>query len=193
MVACEVEIEAIEEEIKYQRTKIVQGKMSDPEIDTLQSLYRKAIVDHPGDLAGMTTACWAVYYHYISTDEDPQHDFCPDDEDSWCKYQQALATGQDPPSTHTLIPAGYQEAVKKVFKDLCHESLLSRCMLGATQNRNESFKELQYLSIYSATINSINNSATMIPLPLVFGNIAGFSCSPHIQVCPSLQLNMDSS
>ena len=31
----------------------VQRKMLDSEIDTLQSLYRKAIVDHPGDLAGM--------------------------------------------------------------------------------------------------------------------------------------------
>jgi hypothetical protein len=116
--------------------------MTDPEIDNLQSLYRKAIVDHPGDLTGMTTACWAVYYHYISTDEDPQHDFCPDDPGSWCKYQQALAAGEDPPCTHTLIPAAYHVPVKKVFEDLCDESLLSRCLLGATQNRNESFNAL---------------------------------------------------
>ena len=142
MVACDVEIEELEKEIELQRTKTVQRKMLDPEIDTLQSLYRKAIVDHPGDLDGMTTACWAVYYHYISTDEDPQHNFCPDGEDSWCKYQQALATGQDPPSTHTLIPADYREAVGKVFEDLCHESLLSRCLLGATQNRNEAFNAM---------------------------------------------------
>lgn len=50
----------------------------------------------------MTTACWAIYYHYISTDEDLQHDFCPDDSDSWCKYQQAQAAGDDPPHTNTL-------------------------------------------------------------------------------------------
>ena len=142
VVALEVEIEALEKEIEVQRMRTVRGKMMDPEIDTLQSLYRKAIVDHPGDLAGMMTACWAVYYHYISTDEDPQHDFCPDGADSWCKYQQALAIGQEPPSTHTLIPADYREAVGKVFEDLCDESLLSRCLLGATQNRNESFNSL---------------------------------------------------
>ncbi len=87
----------------------------------------------------MTTACWAVYYHYISTDADPQHDFCPDGDDSWCKYQQALASGEDPPSTNTLIPADFREPVRKVFEDLCRESLLGRCLLGATQNRNESF------------------------------------------------------
>ena len=98
VVALEVMIEADEEEIEVERTKTVHGKILDTEIDMLQSLYRKAIVVHPGDLAGMTTACWAVYYHYISTSEDPQHDFCPDGPDSWCKYQQALATDEDPPS-----------------------------------------------------------------------------------------------
>ena len=97
-MALEVMIEADDEEIEVERTKTVHGKILDPEIDMLQSLYRKAIVGHPGDLAGMTTACWAVYYHYISTSEDPQHDFCPDGPDSWCKYQQALATDEDPPS-----------------------------------------------------------------------------------------------
>lgn len=116
--------------------------MTDPEIDTMQSLYRKAIIDHPGDIAGMTTACWAVYYHYISTDEDPQHDFCPDDADSWCKYQQALATGEGPPTTHTLIPASYREPVLRIFTDLCDTSLLTRCLLGATQNSNESFNSM---------------------------------------------------
>ena len=141
VVAAEVEIEALQE-IEDQRMRTVHGKMTDPDIDTLQSLYRKAIVDHPGNLTGMTTACWGVYYHYISTDEDPQHDFCPEGEDSWCKYQQAVATGQTPPHTHTLIPADYREAVEKVFEDLCDESLLSRCLLGATQNRNESFNSL---------------------------------------------------
>ncbi len=142
VVACDVEIEALDAEMVFQRSRTVQGKMTDPDIDNLQSLYRKAIVDHPGDLAGMTTACWAVFHHYASTDQDPQHDFCPDDADSWCKYQQALGTGEDPPPIHTLIPVDYQEAVRKVFVDLCGEPLLSRCLLGATQNRNESFNSL---------------------------------------------------
>ena len=48
----------------------MQRKMLDSEIDTLQSLYRKAIVDHPGDLAGMGGL---LPLHF--------NDFCPDDED----------------------------------------------------------------------------------------------------------------
>ena len=43
---------------------------------------------------------------------------------------------------HTLIPVDYREPVRKVFEDLCDECLLSRCLLGATQNRNESFHSL---------------------------------------------------
>ncbi len=30
-----------------------------------------------GDLEGMGHACWSVYYHTISTDYAPQHDYCP--------------------------------------------------------------------------------------------------------------------
>ncbi len=92
VIVMEVEIEALEGEIVFEKDNMVQAKIKDSDIDRMQSLYRNAIMDHPGDLAGMTTACWAVYYHYISTDEDPQHDFCSD---SWCKYQQALAAGED--------------------------------------------------------------------------------------------------
>ena len=142
VVVLEVEIDALQDEIEALRPRTVVSKLTDPEIDKLQSLYRKAIVDHPGDLTAMTTACWAVYHHYISTDEDPQHDFCPDGESSWCKYQQALARGEDPPATNTLIPADYREDVGKVFEDLCDASLLKRCLLGATQNRNESFHSM---------------------------------------------------
>ena len=142
VVALEVEIDALQDEIEALRPRTVVSKLTDPEIDKLQSLYRKAIVDHPGDLTAMTTACWAVYHHYISTDEDPQHDFCPDGESSWCKYQQALARGEDPPATNTLIPADYREDVGKVFEDLCDASLLKRCLLGATENRNESFHSM---------------------------------------------------
>ena len=40
---------------------------------------------------------------------------------------------------------------------------------------------------------SSTKSLTIIPLPFVFGRMAGRSLSPHIQVCPSLVLKSDSS
>ena len=50
----------------------------------LQQYYGNAIRQHSGDLDGMVEACWAVYYHSISTDNDPQHYCCPKGATSSC-------------------------------------------------------------------------------------------------------------
>ena len=34
---------------------------------------------------------WSAYYHAISTDEEPQHDFCG----NWCFYNQHMVDGND--------------------------------------------------------------------------------------------------
>ena len=56
---------------------------------TLQQYYGNAIREHAGDLEGMIKACWAVFYHTISTDSKPLHDFCPQGVGSWCEFQRA--------------------------------------------------------------------------------------------------------
>lgn len=87
-------------------------------------------------------ACWAVFYHSISTDEKPQHHCCPEGADSWCKFQRALALDQNPPPHSAKIQADIGQYIKPVFDDLCKEHLLEKCLLGATQNRSESFNNL---------------------------------------------------
>ena len=87
----------------------------------------------------MKKACWAVYKHSVSTDDDPQHQDCPPGADSWCKYQRALANRQDPPPANTRIPKDIIPWVMPVFESLCDEGLLEACVLGGTQNQNESF------------------------------------------------------
>ena len=45
--------------------------------------YRgKAIRAHPQDEKVMTDAVFATFYHAISTEDNPQHDRCPDGETS---------------------------------------------------------------------------------------------------------------
>lgn len=41
-----------------------------------------------------------------------------------------------------MIPASIAHIVKKVFLDLSSDALMERCILGATQNQNESFNSL---------------------------------------------------
>lgn len=90
----------------------------------------------------MKRACWAVFFHSISTDNHPQHQCCLVGTDSWCKYQRALALNQEIPQ-HTLkIPLEFSKYLQPVFKDLCDDRLLKKCLLGATQSRNESFNNL---------------------------------------------------
>ena len=57
-------------------------------------------------------------------------------------YQRALALNQDAPSHTPKIPVDFEKYVKPIFYDLCSEDLLEKCLLGATQNRSESFNSL---------------------------------------------------
>ena len=73
---------------------------------------------------------------------NPQHDRCPVGARSWCFYQKALATGQEPgphrTNVGTPLAPDVAEHVKEVNTRLAHVDLLKRCTLGKTQNANES-------------------------------------------------------
>ena len=68
-----------------------RGRLTDKVIDQLQIFYGGAIRGHSNDLDGMERAIWAIFYHSVSTDDNPQHQYCPQGVDSWCKYLQAAA------------------------------------------------------------------------------------------------------
>ena len=60
------------------------GRLTDKLIDTLQTYYGMAIRQHGDDLQGMAKAIWVGFVHRVSTDDAPQHQFCPVGKDSWC-------------------------------------------------------------------------------------------------------------
>ena len=86
-------------------------------------------------------ATLATFDHAISTDEKPQHDCCPVGADSWCFYQKALVTEQEPgphrTNVGTPLSSDVAEHVRAVYTRLAHFDLLKRCKLGKTQNNNE--------------------------------------------------------
>lgn len=83
----------------------------------------------------------ATYYHVCSTEEKPQHQYCPTGEESWCFYQKAKAA--DPHIKKVEHPEAINEKVAQhilpIYKDLSDDNLLIRCLGGHTQNVNESF------------------------------------------------------
>ena len=74
----------------------------------------------------------ASFFHYMSTDEKPIHKFCPTGENSWCRYNRALAKKEAPPSHNPIIPRDLAKFVRPVFVHLSDRDLLDRCSLGVT-------------------------------------------------------------
>ncbi|GFT76761.1 uncharacterized protein TNCV_1802501 [Trichonephila clavipes] len=62
-----------------------RGRLTDAEILLLQKYYGLAIRRNVGkSVADMSKSIWAIYFHKLSTDENPQHALCPMGEESWC-------------------------------------------------------------------------------------------------------------
>ncbi|GFS60275.1 uncharacterized protein TNCV_2827531 [Trichonephila clavipes] len=76
--------------------KCLSGKnrLTEHEIDNLQSYYGSAIRRNHSSVQNMRQAIWAIFLHKLSTDEYPQHGFCPIGEDSWCGFKKAEASGK---------------------------------------------------------------------------------------------------
>ncbi|GFT51738.1 uncharacterized protein TNCV_4440401 [Trichonephila clavipes] len=70
--------------------KCLSGKnrLTEHEIDNLQSYYGSAIRRNHSSVQNMRQAIWAIFLHKLSTDEYPQHGFCPIGEDSWCGFKK---------------------------------------------------------------------------------------------------------
>lgn len=116
-----------------------KGKLTDALIKKLTKYYGLAIRRNVNFVEDMREAIMATYYHMISTDDEPQHKYCPS-VNSWCAYRNAEAQNNlqaftHPPPLHPDV----QKAILPIYKDLCRDDLLERCLGGYTQNANESF------------------------------------------------------
>ena len=119
----------------------MRGKrqITDKTIKLLTCYYGKAIRSNTGDCAAMQDAVWAVFYHSQSTDSSPQHQYCPSDQQSWCKFNRVLANSEPSPSYSPTILPDIVPPLKKVVERLSHPTPMEHCVLGATWNQNESF------------------------------------------------------
>ncbi|GFU21255.1 uncharacterized protein TNCV_301871 [Trichonephila clavipes] len=110
---------------------------SEAEIDRLQAYYGLAIRRNLSSVKDMQQAIWAIFLHKLSTEEKPQHGFCPSDSDTWCKFTKVELLGETYHHKNSL-PVDVVEAMRPVFRDLANPELLKKCLHGGTQNPNES-------------------------------------------------------
>ena len=119
-----------------------KGRLTDPVIDTLMNYYGMAIKKNKGDLQGMAKEVWAGLLHRSSTDDKPQHQYCPEGAESWCGWQRVKAGVDETYEHHDPLPQAIFEKLKPIYVRLASKDLLQRCLRGATQNANESFNGL---------------------------------------------------
>ena len=128
----------------------------------------------------MAKAIKATMYHCFSTNERPLHHLCPTGEGSWCFYNSAVARNQTPADHTTSIhtPLNYNllsKHLKPIYNRLSNPDLLRRCLLGATQNANESLHGKIWNSctkIRFASYNRVKFSVFHSILEFNFGFVA---------------------
>lgn len=119
---------------KVEKSKPVQ-KFTDKLIREMSTFYSLSIQRHPDSIENMKKDILAGYYHRISTDEQPRHEFC---DKSWCKYLKHDNKNEKFIHKPPLDPEA-REFILPIFESLSSTELLTRCLGKNNQNSNESF------------------------------------------------------
>ncbi|GFX52128.1 uncharacterized protein TNCV_547871 [Trichonephila clavipes] len=91
-----------------------RGRLTLKEVDSIQHYYGLAIRKNLSSVEDVKRAIWAIYFHKLSTEDNPQHALCP------------------------LV--NFIESEKSVSGSH-REGLIEKCLHGRTQNPNESFNK----------------------------------------------------
>ena len=130
--------------MKRVSTMVGKGKLTDDVIDRLASYFGIALRSCIGKpIVFMKKRIMAGFLHVTSTDENPQHQFCPQGDNTYCFYNKATGKGEVPQSHKEMrvkcdLSVGDTAKVLKVYEDLTRDELLLKCVSGRTQNPNES-------------------------------------------------------
>lgn len=119
------------------------GRLTGETIRKLQIYYTRAIRGNKS-AEEMRKAILASLYHGYSTDDYPQHQYCPPGLSSWCFYKRTIANHQYPSGhrqrVHTPLDKELLHShLEPLYKRLTSDDLLRRCEQKSTQNPNESF------------------------------------------------------
>lgn len=114
-----------------------RDRLTDKRIDLFQKYYGKAIRSNKNDKEGMKSAIWAIFYHSTSSDDNPQHDYCPEGETSWCGWQRDRAKGTHAYKYKSPLAPAVVEVVKPTFEALSADELLDRTLSRRSYSKPE--------------------------------------------------------
>lgn len=162
-----------------------RGRLTDKDIDKLQSYYGNAIRRNVSSVEEMRKAVWAIYFHSTSTDEKPAHKLCPNDEHTWCKYNKAQKEGKSY-SHKNAIPSAIAEVIKPIFRSLAEPQLLQKCLHGLTQNPNESFNNIIWTRIPKNVFVGLKTLKCG-----VYDSVLSFNDGHHGRICVFEKLGLN--
>ncbi|GFT10606.1 uncharacterized protein TNCV_1943441 [Trichonephila clavipes] len=94
-----------------------KGDLTDAIISKLTTFYGNAIRANSHNVNEMRQAVWTVWAHTSSTDDEPQHWFCPKGKNSWCKYDVSVHNNIVNEFSHkNTLPKAVSEVIKPVLK-----------------------------------------------------------------------------
>ena len=103
----------------------------------MQNCYGMVIRNNVDDIHNMRKATGAVLYHCKDfKNQDYRHSICPNDENSWYKYQLDKINGIQKYKDTISIPVNIFHIIETLFQDLSKEELLSKCLHDQIQNTN---------------------------------------------------------
>jgi hypothetical protein len=111
-------------------------------IQKLQSYYRYSIFKHYDNISKLKKAVKATYYHYISTDQNPQHQKCPSND--WCLFKNRSKKAElkeefsHAKHIHRCDPKKIVH-LEALYDNLLNDEDLHKLRYGLTTNCNESF------------------------------------------------------
>ena len=120
-----------------------KGRVTQKLQKQLSVSYGQALKDGAPDVHKMQRAVMASLFHRMSTDSNPQHQYCPEGGESWCRYQVETSQGirdEDRQYVHKVqLKPECGELLVPLYKRLSAPDLLKRCTQMRTTNPNESF------------------------------------------------------
>ena len=110
--------------------------------NSLQNYYGDVIRKNAGDSDGKMKGVHATLLHCNSTDATPRHHLCPPGENSWCKYQVAMAKHETYHHTHPPIPEAIVQLLKPIYTRLGIRSYCQSVLMGILRMRMSPFTHL---------------------------------------------------
>ena len=134
-----------------------KGKLTVTRMKAWAQYYRNAIVTHAPNVDATIQAIWAIFFHSVSTSDDPHHNRCSIE---WCFFKQAIAEGIEPEEKRkqkkhdTPLPRDAAESLLPLFDRLASPKLIQRCMSLGTSNANESLHAVVWRRARKAVFSS---------------------------------------